>query len=97
MACRQGNLSRVTELLSVANVDVNARDNFGWTPLHEAIAHGRVEVVKLLLDFKPKNTLHKFLNKAGPEVDLWVAAGSGEVSLKDFFVATLAILLTRTN
>ena len=59
-------------------------DNFGWTPLHEAIAHRRVEVVKLLLDFKPKNTLHKVLNKAGPEVDLCAAAGSGEVSLKEF-------------
>ena len=56
MACRQGNLSRVTELLSVVNVDVNARDNFGWTPLHEAIAHGKVEVVKLLLDFAKKDS-----------------------------------------
>jgi ankyrin repeat protein len=55
VACRKGQLSRVSQLLAFDGVDVNASDNFGWTPLHESACHGRADIVKLLLDFRPKN------------------------------------------
>jgi ankyrin repeat protein len=70
-------VSRVSEILSVSNVDVNAKDNFGWTPIHEAVSHGSVDIVKLLLDFQPKN-LSAFLRKTNPGlvVDLFALAGT---------------------
>jgi ankyrin repeat protein len=42
IACRRGHLARVAEFMSDPNVDVNTKDNFGWTPLHEAVSHGKV-------------------------------------------------------
>ena len=76
-------MSRVKEILSSPNVDVNCKDNFGWTPLHEAASHGRTEVVQLLLDFKPR-TIKAYLTQGLKEVraDLWSTAGNvseGEV------------------
>lgn len=68
----------MSDLLSVSNIDVNAKDNFGWTPLHEAVNHGKDEVVKLLLDFKTINNLGRFLKKETEVVDLWAVAGNAD-------------------
>ena len=77
VACRKGNVSRVSEILSVSNVDVDAKDNFGWTPIHEAASAGSAEVVQLLLDFRPNN-LEAFLRKTnpGPGINLFALAGN---------------------
>lgn len=32
-------------------VDPNAKDNAGWTPLHEACSRGKVDVVKVLAKY----------------------------------------------
>jgi cytohesin len=37
------------EFLLTQGADLNARDNFGWTPLHRAASFGKLEVVSVLL------------------------------------------------
>ena len=52
-ACKKGNVSRLTAILASPNVMVNAKDNLGWTPMHEATSKGHLECVKKLLNYKP--------------------------------------------
>ncbi|XP_074642713.1 uncharacterized protein LOC141899964 isoform X2 [Tubulanus polymorphus] len=58
VACRRNNFCKVKELLTIPGIDINAKDNAGWTPLHEACNHGSTECVKLLLNFKPHKTIN---------------------------------------
>lgn len=44
-------------------INVNATDNVGWTPLHEASNHGNTECVRELLKFIPAKTMDVFLTK----------------------------------
>ncbi|XP_025111296.1 uncharacterized protein LOC112574436 [Pomacea canaliculata] len=53
------------QMLSVPGVDVNAQDNAGWSPLHEACHHGNVECVRALLKFVPKKTIDAYTSGAG--------------------------------
>ncbi|TMW63557.1 hypothetical protein Poli38472_002498 [Pythium oligandrum] len=48
-ACVEGHVHCVYALLN-AGVDVNARDNKSYTPLHLATMHGKSEIVRMLLD-----------------------------------------------
>lgn len=41
----------LAELQIQKGADVHAKDNAGWSALHEACAYGKVEVVKVLLKF----------------------------------------------
>jgi serine/threonine protein kinase len=43
-----GDVEKVKKLLK-EGADVNAKDEFGWTPLHKAAILGHIEVVKLLI------------------------------------------------
>jgi ankyrin repeat protein len=48
-AAKENNLPEVSRLLSVG-ADVNAKTNYGWTPLHAACEKGHVQVVSKFLD-----------------------------------------------
>lgn len=48
IACIKGDISAVEKLLS-SNHPTNIRDNYGWSPLHEAANHGYVDIAELLL------------------------------------------------
>ena len=47
-AARDGNIKGVKQHLA-AGTDVNAKDDYGGTPLHQAAARGHKEVVELLI------------------------------------------------
>ncbi|XP_046746534.1 tonsoku-like protein isoform X2 [Diprion similis] len=49
VACINCNIERVEKLINDGH-PTDVRDNFGWTPLHEAANHGYVEIVRLLLN-----------------------------------------------
>ncbi|XP_038133002.1 histone-lysine N-methyltransferase EHMT2 [Cyprinodon tularosa] len=49
-AAKLGNLEIVNMLLETGQVDVNAQDNGGWTPIIWAAEHKHVEVIKSLLN-----------------------------------------------
>lgn len=46
----KGDLAKLKEALDANPQSANIRDKNGWTPLHEAIRYGDVEMVRLLLD-----------------------------------------------
>ena len=48
-AARQGYRDVVQSCLQSPNCDVNVRDNAGYTPLHECVTKGHLEIVRLLL------------------------------------------------
>ena len=66
-ACSRGRLE-LARLLLTAGVDVNAKDTFGWTPLHQAAWEGHTDVVPLL-------------PAAGAEVDAKNESGSTPLHL----------------
>ena len=41
---------RILIMFSVVRADINARDNFKWTPLHHACHSGQEDLVQLLLE-----------------------------------------------
>jgi prolyl 4-hydroxylase len=49
IAAAHGNVERVKQLLESPYCDINAKDENGWEPLHEAVHGGHLEVTKLLL------------------------------------------------
>ena len=49
-ACRQGEVELLEHMLELSsNLDLNAQDEDGWTPLHYAAANGNLQIVELLL------------------------------------------------
>ncbi|XP_029441726.1 histone-lysine N-methyltransferase EHMT2 [Rhinatrema bivittatum] len=48
-AAKSGNLEMLSFLLSTGQVDVNAKDNGGWTPVIWAAEHKHLEVIRMLL------------------------------------------------
>uniref|UniRef100_A0A3B5AH39 Uncharacterized protein n=1 Tax=Stegastes partitus TaxID=144197 RepID=A0A3B5AH39_9TELE len=49
-AAKLGNLEIVSMLLETGQVDVNAQDSGGWTPIIWAAEHKHVDVIKSLLN-----------------------------------------------
>ncbi|QQR49730.1 ankyrin repeat domain-containing protein [bacterium] len=49
-AVRKNDAQQLRSLLANNNVDINAQDPRGWTPLHHAAYWDRVECVKVLLN-----------------------------------------------
>ena len=44
------NYKEIVELLIAKGADVNVKDKFGGTPLHDAAHRGRKEIAELLID-----------------------------------------------
>jgi ankyrin repeat protein len=49
IAAREGYLDGLRQLVEVNEEIVNAQDQNGWTPLHEAVRSKNIEVVRFLL------------------------------------------------
>ena len=49
-AARDGNIDDLKDYIENNEASVNAKDANGWTPLHEGVRGGNVEVVKFLLE-----------------------------------------------
>ena len=50
IAAQVGDIMAVNDLITKKGVDIHGMDSIGYLPLHYAISHGHVEVVKLLLE-----------------------------------------------
>jgi serine/threonine-protein kinase TNNI3K len=83
-AAFDGNAERVKELLK-KGADPNARDKYGWTPLHKAASRCSVDVVKLLLERKPKRADPNIKNKYGT-TPLHTAAYEGRVEVVELLL-----------
>lgn len=87
----------VKELIA-GGADVNARDGAGWTPLHEAARHGRVQMVEVLLEHGADaearrgthdwTALHYAAEEGHGEVVTALVKGGAEVETKDKHGAT---------
>lgn len=44
-----GNIQKITLMIAIQGVDINATDEFGYTLLMKAVRFGKLEIVKLLL------------------------------------------------
>ncbi|XP_077318518.1 SMC5-SMC6 complex localization factor protein 1 [Lithobates pipiens] len=64
--CRSNNVLKLTEQLSLPGVSVNAKDNAGWTPLHEACNHGSTECVREILQRCPEVDLLSHVDGVTP-------------------------------
>ena len=80
-----GNIEAAKQAIA-AGADVNAKDKYGWTPLHSAAFNGHKEIVELLIDngadLDAKNILgvtplHYAANQGHTEiVELLIAKGA---------------------
>ncbi|CAF2157926.1 unnamed protein product [Rotaria magnacalcarata] len=52
LACKEKNGIRKVKQFIAEGDDINLQDNHGWTPLHEAVNHEHVDIVRYLLDCK---------------------------------------------
>ncbi|XP_071476464.1 uncharacterized protein [Diadema antillarum] len=81
-ACIKKDVDKVRQLLTSPDIDVNAQDNAGWTPLHEACNHGNIQCMQELLNFRP-NTLALGSKSAVPKLDLYLRPDCGTTVLHD--------------
>ncbi|KAG9488000.1 hypothetical protein GDO78_007679, partial [Eleutherodactylus coqui] len=64
--CRCNNVKKLRLQLSVPGFDINAKDNAGWTPLHEACNHGSTECVREILQRCPEVDLLSHVDGVTP-------------------------------
>ena len=83
-AARTGDVAKINSLLAANSSLVNAKDSYGQTPLFQASAYGRLDVVKLLLG---KGAAVNFVSHDSAEGDepgctpLLLAAENGHVEI----------------
>ena len=99
-AARSGNIATVKGFLDLG-VPVDLTDEDGWSPVHRAIAHGQVEVIRLLMDkgcrMVPvkEGILSLDGNEIAAEGDIFEAAQLGHtVSVKAFLDVGVPVDLT---
>ncbi|XP_066471065.1 SMC5-SMC6 complex localization factor protein 1 isoform X2 [Tiliqua scincoides] len=66
IACKKNNVKRLIHLLSIPGIDINVKDNAGWTPLHEACNHGSTVCVREILQHCPEVDLFSQVNGVTP-------------------------------
>ncbi|XP_026203194.1 histone-lysine N-methyltransferase EHMT2 [Anabas testudineus] len=84
-AAKLGNLEIVKMLLETGQVDVNAQDNGGWTPIIWAAEHKHVDVIKVLLNRGADVTINdkSLLSLQELNVCLHWAAYAGNVDIAE--------------
>ena len=50
------------EKLYQSGINVNAKDNLGWTPLHEACLNGWTDIIEELIKFQPCRTVTSYFS-----------------------------------
>ena len=69
-ACRRGNLEEVEKLIE-KGVDVNAKDDIGWTAMMWAAVNGHTEIIELLID---NGAGFEVIDNNGLTALMWTAA-----------------------
>ena len=82
-ACKSGNVDIVRHLVINKHYDVNAKGNYGYTPLHWACERGRFEIVKILINHSQCNIEAKCFLNGRP---LHKACESGNVDIVRYLV-----------
>ncbi|XP_069106966.1 LOW QUALITY PROTEIN: SMC5-SMC6 complex localization factor protein 1-like [Argopecten irradians] len=85
-ACIKNDVINLRKLLKIPGIDINAKDNAGWTPLHEACNHGHIQCVKELLSFVPSKTVDTFFSSGDNvcrKADLLLSNNEGITPLHD--------------
>ncbi|XP_060080452.1 SMC5-SMC6 complex localization factor protein 1-like [Ylistrum balloti] len=85
-ACIRNDVFSLRKLLKIPGIDINAKDNAGWTPLHEACNHGHIQCVKELLNFVPSKTVGSFFSSGENlcrKADLLLSNTEGVTPLHD--------------
>ncbi|KAK6188092.1 hypothetical protein SNE40_004350 [Patella caerulea] len=86
VACIKNDVRRLKQLLAVPGINVNATDNYGWSPLHEACNHGNIECAELLLKYSPMKTVDSYFSPGSEKyrkVDLLLCNVDGITALHD--------------
>ena len=77
VAVKSGDIKVVQELLKDKSININARDEEGWSPLLQASYDGHKEIIELLLDHKADINIQ---NRFGDTALIWASAiGSKEI------------------
>jgi ankyrin repeat protein len=93
-ACESDDLGAVAKLLKDKNIDLNAFNEHGYTPLHFACSKGLLEVVKLLLKNERVN-----LNKVNIfcETPLHMACEYGHIEVIKFLIQDNRVDISSCN
>jgi ankyrin repeat protein len=97
-AAAKNGLANVCRVLAERGLDVNSKDEHGWTPLHWAAWYGHLEVAKVLLRHRAdvnakdkdydRTPLHWAAYKGYSEVAQVLLAHSADVNAKDTYDRT---------
>lgn len=83
VACEEGNITAVKELLMNSRVDVNAKNTDGQTPFYLACKKGRTEIVKMMLTQK-RIDIDTITNKI--TTPLWISVNEGHKEVTDLLL-----------
>ena len=95
--CQDGDLKEVKALLEVG-ANVNAANQYGFTPLFKAVGSGNLELVKLLVSKGAKvNVKEHYAGARGGTTPLFTAAYEGHIEIIKFLLANKADVYAQNN